>query len=382
MDTIFSIGSGLSAAPSYLIPFVFVILIVVFFHELGHFLVARWNGVKIEAFSVGFGPEIFGFNDRHGTRWKFSWIPLGGYVRFFGDENVASVPDDEAVARMSPEARAVSFPAKSVGQRAAVVAAGPIANFLLAIVIFATIFVTHGRIETSARVDGVAEGSAAEAAGFTVGDTVLAIDGQAIQSFTDLQRIVSASADRTITVTVQRGDAELDLVATPERQEVTDRFGNTHRIGILGLERLRQDGESIEMTRYDPATAVWLGVRETGFVITRTLTYLRDVVVGREKADQLSGPIRIAQVSGQVASIGFVALLNLAAILSVSIGLVNLFPIPMLDGGHLLYYAIEAIRGKPLSPRAQEYGFRIGLAVVLLLMVFSTWNDLSSLNVI
>ena len=382
MESFLSVGSGFGTMASYLVPFIFVILIVVFFHELGHFLVARWNGVKVEAFSIGFGPEIFGFFDKHGTRWKLSWIPLGGYVRFFGDENVASVPDHEAVAQMAPAARAVSFPAKTVGQRAAIVAAGPIANFLLAIVIFATIFTVFGRVETSARVDGVAADSAAEAAGFVVGDVVTAIDGQEIDSFSDLQRIVSVSADRELAVLVERDGTEVALTAIPQRREVTDRFGNTHRIGILGLERTRAEGETVEAIRYDPFTATWLGVQETGFVITRTLTYLKDVIVGREKADQLSGPIRIAQVSGQVASIGFVALMNLAAILSVSIGLVNLFPIPMLDGGHLLYYLIEAIRGKPLSTRSQEVGFRIGLAVVLLLMVFATWNDLSNLDII
>ncbi len=382
MDSLLNIGSGVIALGSYLVPFIFVILVVVFFHELGHFLVARWNGVKVEAFSVGFGPEIFGFNDRHGTRWKLSWIPLGGYVRFFGDENVASVPDHDAVSRMDDNARSMSFPAKRVGQRAAVVAAGPIANFLLAIVIFATIFTVFGRTQTTARVDAVTEGSAAEAAGFESGDLVLSIAGQDIESFSDLQRIVTASADRELAIVVKRDGRDIELTAIPRRQEVTDRFGNTHRVGILGLQRTRGEGEEIEVVRYDPFTATWMGVEETAFVVTRTLTYLKDVIVGREAADQLSGPIRIAQVSGQVATVGFVALMNLAAILSVSIGLVNLFPIPMLDGGHLLYYAIEAIRGKPLSARAQEFGFRIGLAVVLLLMMFATWNDLSNLDII
>lgn len=364
---------------SYLLPFLFVLTVVVFFHELGHFLVARWCSVTVRVFSVGFGREIFGFNDKKGTRWRLSWVPLGGYVKFLGDENAASTPDLEALEEMTPEERAGSFHNKSLAQRAAVVAAGPIANFVLAIVIFAFMFTFIGERQTPPTVDSVQPGSAAEVAGFKAGDRVVSIDGEAIETFAQMQRIVSISADTELTIVVNRSGSDIPLKATPRRSETTDVFGNTIRRGLLGVRRSVSPDDWV-LKKHDPATAVWMGVQETYFVISRTLYYLYEVVTGREKADQLGGPIRIAQVSGQVASAGFLALLNLAAILSVSIGLINLFPIPMLDGGHLLFYAIEAIRGRPLSERTQEMGFRIGLAFVLMLMIFATWNDLIHLG--
>jgi regulator of sigma E protease len=367
-----TLGGGITG---YIIPFLFVLTIVVFFHELGHFLVARLCGVRILVFSIGFGPELIGFNDRHGTRWKIAAIPLGGYVKFFGDENAASVPDQDAVATMAPAERRHSFHYQSVGRRAAIVAAGPIANFILAIAIFAAVFAIYGKQTTAARVDTVQAESAAAAAGFQPGDVVVAIDGRPIESFSDMQRIVSASAGQTLQVTVDRGGVRSDLKAVPALREVKDNFGNTHRIGVLGISRSMAPGD-LKFERVDPVRAVWLGTQETWFVVERTLSYLGGVIVGREAADQLGGPIRIAQVSGQVASVGFVALINLAAILSVSIGLLNLFPVPLLDGGHLLFYGIEAVRGRPLSDRAQEFGFRVGLAIVVMLMIFATFNDI------
>ncbi|HET9904610.1 MAG TPA: RIP metalloprotease RseP [Xanthobacteraceae bacterium] len=359
----------------YAVPFLFVLTIVVFFHELGHFLIARWCGVKILVFSIGFGPEIVGFNDRHGTRWKVAIIPLGGYVKFYGDENAASVPDQAAVSAMTEEERRLSFVAKPVAQRAAVVAAGPIANFLLAIAIFAGVFVLYGRPVTSARVDAVQPNSAAAEAGFQPGDMVLSINGEPIDSFADMQRIVSINAGERLTFVVERGGARVTLEAAPALREVRDNFGNVHRIGVLGITRSMKPGD-VKVQRYGPLEGLAMGVQETWFVVERTLTYLGGIVVGRESADQLGGPIRIAQVSGQVATAGFVALMHLAAVLSVSIGLLNLFPIPLLDGGHLLFYGIEAARGRPLSERAQEMGFRIGLAIVLMLMIFATFNDI------
>ncbi len=364
---------------SYLLPFLFVLTVVVFFHELGHFIVARWCKVTVRVFSLGFGREIYGFNDKHGTRWRLSWIPLGGYVKFLGDENAASVPDQDAMKKMTEDERTGSFHSKSLSQRAAVVAAGPIANFLLAIVIFAFMFTFIGQRQTLPIVDAVSAGSAAEEAGFKAGDRVLSIDGEAIESFGEMQRIVSTSADQLLNIMVNRSGAELALKATPRKQETKDVFGNVLRRGLLGIRRSASPDDWV-LKKHDPLTSVWMGTKETYFVITRTLHYLYEVVTGREKADQLGGPIRIAQVSGQVASAGFLALMNLAAILSVSIGLINLFPIPMLDGGHLVFYAIEAVRGRPLSERTQEIGFRIGLALVLMLMIFATWNDLIHLS--
>jgi regulator of sigma E protease len=363
----------------YIIPFLFVLSLVVFFHELGHFLVGRWCGVRILVFSIGFGPEIIGFNDRYGTRWKISAIPLGGFVKFFGDDNVASVSSSARLAGMDEAARAECFVFQPVRERAAIVVAGPLANFILAIAIFAGIFMLYGKQTMSARVDAVQPDSAAATAGFQPGDLVLAIDGHSVESFADMQRIVSASADETLAVTVERNGATLTLKAVPALKEVKDTFGNVHRIGILGISRSMAAAD-MKLQPVPPPRAVWMGIEETWFVVERTLSYVGGVVVGREAADQLGGPIRIAQMSGQVATMGFVALLHLAAVLSVSIGLLNLFPIPLLDGGHLLFYGIEAMRGRPLSERAQEVGFRIGLAIVLMLMIFATFNDIIHLT--
>jgi len=371
MDIFANIGSWGGWLTGYVVPFLFVLTIVVFFHELGHFLIARWCGVRVLVFSIGFGPELFGFNDRHGTRWKIAAIPLGGYVKFFGDENAASVPDAATISHMNEAEKRESFFYKPLGQRAAIVAAGPIANFLLAIVIFAAVFTFYGKQATPARVETVQPNSAAQSAGFQPSDLIVSINGRKIETFTDMQRVVSTSAGQTLDIEVDRGGVRMRLKATPALTELKDNFGNVHRIGVLGITGARGDPVKV-----DPLTAVKLGVEETWFVVERTLSYIGGVVVGKESADQLGGPIRIAQVSGQVATAGFVALIHLAAVLSISIGLLNLFPIPLLDGGHLLFYAIEAVRGRPLSDRAMEYGFRFGLAVVLLLMIFATYNDL------
>jgi regulator of sigma E protease len=365
-------GGGLVG---YVVPFLFVLTIVVFFHELGHFMMARWCGIRVLVFSIGFGPEIVGFNDRYGTRWKISAIPLGGYVKFFGDDNAASAPDHAAAAAMSETDKKDSFIFQPIRSRAAVVAAGPIANFILAIAIFAGIFMTVGKQTTSARVDTVQAGSAAEVAGFKPGDLVLSINGEKIESFSDMQRVVSISAGEPLTIEVDRGGAPVALKAVPQLKEIKDNFGNVHRLGVLGISRSMAPGD-IKTEKAGPVRAIVMGAQETWFVVDRTLSYISGVFAGREAADQLGGPIRIAQVSGQVATAGFAALIHLTAVLSVSIGLLNLFPIPLLDGGHLLFYGIEAIRGRPLSERAQELGFRIGLAIVVMLMIFATFNDI------
>ena len=361
-------------ALTYALPAILVLMLVVFIHELGHFLVGRWCGVGIQEFSIGFGKELIGFNDKYGTRWKLSAIPLGGYVKFVGDENAASLP--KASQPGDADRDKTHFHNASVWKRTAIVTAGPIANFLLAIAIFAVVFATLGRPITAPRVDTLLPGGAAEAAGFLPGDLIVEIDGKPIDSFSQIQQIVTLSAGNTLTIVVDRDGERVTLTPTPERREMPDGLGGIQRVGVLGITRNMAEGDLV-FKRYTPLQAIVEGVKETGHIIERTMTYIGRLIAGRETADQLSGPIRIAQVSGVIASSGGIpALLHLSAILSVSIGLINLFPIPMLDGGHLVFYAIEAIRGRPVSQRAQEIGFRIGLALVIMLFVFVTFNDI------
>lgn len=361
-----------------LLSFLLVLGVVVFFHELGHFLVARWCGVSVKAFSIGFGREIFGFYDRHGTRWRVAWLPLGGYVKFMDDESAASTPSSDAIRNMTPEERAGSFHLKPVWQRAAVVAAGPIANFILAIVIFAAMFAVYGLTTLEPRVGSVVEGSPAAAAGVKADDLVLKIQGQEIDDFADLQRIVTISPEQDLEFVVDRGGQLVTLTIRPKLTEHEDALaGKVTRpiIGITstpGAERLHRE--------VGVGEAVVLGVDRTGMIISSTLSFIVDLFRGRQSADQLGGPIRIADVSGQVAKFGIQPLLHFIGVISVSIGLLNLFPIPLLDGGHLMFYAVEAVRRKPLSERTQEIGFRIGLAIVLMLMVFATVNDLPILK--
>ncbi len=274
-----------------------------------------------------------------------------------------------------PGERAQSFMFQPVIKRAAIVVAGPLANFLLAIVIFAAVFMLYGRQDMSARVDSVQPDSAAASAGFQPGDIVVAIDGHAIDNFSEMQRIVSTRAGDALSITIDRDGVQRVLTATPTLKEIKDNFGNVQQVGILGISRSMAP-EDLKMHPVSPPRAVWMAVEETWSVVERTLSYIGGVISGREAANQLGGPIRIAQMSGQVATFGFVPLIQLAAVLSISIGLLNLFPIPLLDGGHLLFYLIEGIRGRPLSERAQEVGFRIGLAIVLMLMIFATFNDI------
>ena len=354
----------------WIVPFLFTLTVIVFFHELGHFLVARWCGIRVLVFSLGFGPEIAGFTDRLGTRWKLSAIPLGGYVKFFGDENEASVPDPATLAAMSDEERKQSFFGQSVGRRAAVVVAGPLTNFILAIVLFAAVFMVVGKQIAVPRVAAVESGSPAAVAGFQPGDLVTAIDGRKIDNFVDMQRIVGFSGGHPLTIVVDRGGVPVTLTATPEMR---------NNRGILGVTRSNQPGD-VRIESVAPLDAVKLGVDKTWFIVDTTLTYIRDVFVGRQSADQIGGPIGIARISGQVAELGWGALIDFVAVISVSIGLLNLFPVPLLDGGHLLFYLIEAIRGRPLSERAQEVGFRIGLAIVVMLMIFATVNDILHLR--
>ncbi|GJD34702.1 RIP metalloprotease RseP [Methylobacterium aerolatum] len=378
MDFLNAMGGTAGSFFGAVIPFLFVLTVVVFVHEMGHFLVGRWCGVGIHAFSLGFGPELFGFNDRRGTRWKLCAIPLGGYVKFHGDANGASVPDPETIARMSPQERAISFPTQPVSKRAAIVAAGPIANFLLAIALFAGAIWLGGRYELPARVSSVEPNSVADTAGFKPGDLITAIDGQPVRDFNAMYRTVTGAAGTSLAFTVQRDDRDITINATPATIDERTPFGR-HRIGRLGIRS--PAGSEAKLVHYDLGDSLRLGVHETYFVVERTFSYLGKLITGRESADQLSGPIGIARVSGEVAKNGGVGgLVGLIALLSVSIGLLNLFPVPLLDGGHLLFYAFEVVRGRPLSERAQEVGFRIGLALVLMLMLFAAWNDILNLG--
>lgn len=364
----------------YIIPFLFVLTIVVFFHELGHFYAARRCGVTVEVFSVGFGRAIASWYDKHGTQWKIGWMPLGGYVKFQGDENEASVPDREALEKLDDGAREGTLFFKPLWQRAIVVAAGPVANFILAILIFASLYTLFGQRVTDPVVGVVAEQSAAERAGMQVGDLIVAIEGDEISTFSEVRRLVTVNANVPLLFSVVRDGQELLLTATPDRVLEVDRFGNEYHIGRLGVA-VNASEDSIRHVRYNPITALWMGVEESYFIVEQTFVVLGRIIMGRESAEQLGGPIRIAQLSGQTATLGLIALINLTAVLSVSIGLINLFPVPMLDGGHLAFYAYEAVAGKPLPEKAQDIGMRIGLAMVLTLFVFVTWNDLSRLDI-
>lgn len=378
MDLQSALAGVTNLAGGYIVPFLFVLFVVVFIHEMGHFLVGRWCGIKVVAFSIGFGPELVGWTDRQGTRWRLAAIPLGGYVKFFGDSSAASTPDGDQLVAMSPAEKAVSFQHQPVWKRAATVAAGPIANFILALVIFTAINVTAGRQILVPRIESVVQDSVADRAQLKAGDLVLSIDSRPIDSFTDLQRIVSASPGIPLALDIDRAGRQIAVQVTPELKEIKTPFGR-QRVGMLGI-RGSSDPADQRTERLGPVAAFKTAVSETWYIVDRTGAYVQGLFAGTETTDQLSGPIRIAQVSGQVATAGIVALLNLAAILSVSIGLINLVPVPLLDGGHLLFYAIEAVRGRPLSERTQEFGFRIGLALVVMLMLFTTVNDLLHLK--
>jgi len=358
--------------------FLFVITLVVFFHELGHFLVARWFGVKVDVFSVGFGKEIFGWTDRLGTRWKVSWLPIGGYVKFAGDANAASQPDAEAAARMSAEERKGALLFKPLYQRALVAASGPLANFLLAIVILTGLSLYAGHTVIQPVIGQVTKGSPAEAAGIKPGDRVTRIDGTVITDFQQLPQIISVSGGSQLAVGIRRGTQDLTLQVTPRLMKTKDMLGNNTSQMVIGV---RPDPKTpVTREHYGPVGAFAAACSETWNILKNTVLGIGQMIGGHGSADQLRGPAGIAQMTKQVAEFGFLSLLNLAAILSVSIGLANLFPIPLLDGGHLLYYACEAVLGRPLGARAQDVGFRLGLVVVLGLMLLTTWNDLVRLN--
>ena len=353
---------------SVVVPFLIVLGVLVFFHELGHYLAARWRGVHVETFSIGFGRALGQWKDKRGTQWKLAWIPLGGYVKLHGQEQ----PED-----VEPEVRAAWLPGrtfheKSVLSRAIVVAAGPVANFILAAVLFAALFATAGEPLILPEIGEVKADSAAQHAGLQTGDRIESIDGQPTERFEDIQRIVAARPGQAMKLQIRRGEAiqSIDLV-TDTRQS------GGHAIGALGVT-----AHAAEYRRLPVARAEMHGVTHTGDVFAQTLGGLWQIVTGRTGAESLGGPLGIAKLSGQAAQQGVATLVDFIAVLSVNLGLINLFPIPVLDGGHLLFFLAEALRGKPLPARAVEYGFRAGLAALVALFVFATWNDLSHLGLV
>jgi len=363
--------------------FVVALSVVVFVHEFGHFIIARRCGVRCESFSIGFGPELFGKTDRYGTRWKVSVIPLGGYVRMYGEaEAMQSIEGGAADVSpadskpLSPEDRAASLRYKTVGQRAAIVFAGPAVNFLFAIVVFFVIFMLYGRPIVDPVVGGVVDNSAAAEAGLHPGDRITAIDGNVISRFDDIQRLVQLGYGTTMHLTVHRDDQDLQLTVTPRIVEREDAFGNMQKTPLLGISA---SGETRAVQRLGPTQAMVTAVTQTYSVVEATWVAVGQMITGRRGTEDLGGPIRIAKYSGQAAKAGLAGFVFFVAILSINLGLINLVPVPLLDGGHLLFYAIEAVRGRPLSDRAQEWGFRIGVALVGALMVFVTWNDIVQL---
>ena len=361
---------------SYIGPFLLVLTVIVFVHEMGHYLVARWNGIAIQTFSIGFGREIFGYTDKMGTRWRLSLIPLGGYVRFLGDMNVASLNDPDAVERFDEQVRPHLFSQKNVWQRIAVVVAGPAANVIFTFLVLYALLLGYGQYVTDPVVQEVVPNSVAEQAGVQNGDRILQVDGYSVRGFSDFQRLVATAPERNVSLLVERNGQEVELNIIPQAVEITDRFGNTQRIGRIGVSRSIGAEDYVKFWP-NPIEAVSMAAQEMVFLVDRTFAFLADFFVGRGDVEQLGGPIKVAQVSGDVATLGFLALVNLTALLSLNIGIFNLFPIPMLDGGHLVYYLIEAVRGRPLSQRIQEIGFRFGMLLVGSLMIFTVINDIS-----
>lgn len=359
-----------------LVPFLFVLTVVVFVHEMGHYLVGRWCGIGVRAFSIGFGPELLGFNDKHGTRWKLCAIPLGGYVKFVGDMNAtSSQPTAEEMEELTDEERKVAFHTQPVWKRAATVVAGPLFNFLLTIVVFAVLFSAYGRYVSEPMVAEVTAGSPAAQAGIQPGDRFVSVDGSKVETFADVQRLVSGRAGDVISFVMLRDGKEVTVTATPQLMEQEDALGNKVKVAVIGVVNNRELGQP-RLVTYSPAGALTAAVEETGHIIERTGQFLKRFVVGREDKCQLGGPVKIADMAGKAAKLGFEWLVQLVALLSVGIGILNLLPIPPLDGGHLLFYGVEAVIRRPVSERMMEMAYRAGLLLVLGFMGFVFWNDL------
>jgi len=350
---------------------------LVFIHELGHYLVGRWFGVKAETFSIGFGREIFGWADKRGTRWKVGWLPLGGYVKFAGDMNPASTPSDEWL-KLPAEERNQTFQAKPVWQRFLIVAAGPATNFIFAILGFMAIFAFIGYPTGTATVAQVTPNSAAERAGIAPGDTIVEVNGNSIETFVDLQSYVRLRPAEQMNVVLERDGARRSVALTSDEREISDEFGNKARIGQLGIAGAQALGDGAGREHLPVHQLAGAAVETTWDTVESMVVALGQVITGSRAVQELGGPLKIAEVSGQQASLGWLPFFWLMIVVSINLGFINLLPIPLLDGGHLLFYMIEGVRRKPLRPEAQEWAFRTGLAVLLALMVFVTFNDLAS----
>jgi regulator of sigma E protease len=372
LSTLFSTNGVLIGT---IVPFLFVLTVVVFVHEMGHYLVGRWCGIGVKAFSIGFGPEILGFNDRRGTRWKLCLIPLGGYVKFVGDMNATSTPDAAEMEALTDEERSVAFHTQALWKRAATVVAGPFFNFLLTIAVFAVLFTTYGRYVAEPMVAKVQPDSPASAAGFGPGGRFVSGNGVKVETFGDVQRLVSPNAGEAVRFVVKRDGKDVALTATPKMTEETDALGNKIKIGVIGVVNDEALGQP-HVVSYGPVEALGQATVETWRIIGRTGDFLSRFAVGREDRCQLGGPVKIADMAGRAAQLGFEWLIQLVALLSVGIGVLNLLPIPPLDGGHLLFYALEVVFRRPVSDRVVEFVYKVGLLAVLLFMGFVFWNDL------
>ena len=365
---------------NYIIPFLILITIVVFIHEYGHYYFAKKYGVGITDFSIGFGREIFGWNDKSGTRWKICWIPLGGYVKFFGDRNVFSESEQqEVINRYNDEDKKRLFILKPLYQRSLIVAAGPLANFVLAILIFIIINLTVGKDMTPAVINEVQENSPAFIAGMKKNDKIISIDNKKVESILEVSTFINTSTSETIEFVLLRNDQEISMLVKPNLVDGKDSLGNSVKKKMIGI-KLSPLNNEFQKQRLGPSKAIYYSVKEVWFVTVTSLNYLGKMITGSADSSQLGGPIRIAKITGQVAEYGIIPFLSIMAYISISLGLINLFPIPMLDGGHLMFYLIEKILGKPLSQKTQEGFFRIGLFLLISLMFFATYNDLKNLG--
>tara|TARA_B100001123_G_scaffold5656_1_gene7268 strand:- start:1583 stop:2680 length:1098 start_codon:yes stop_codon:yes gene_type:complete len=363
---------------NFIIPFIILITVVVFVHEYGHYYFARRYGVGVTDFSIGFGKEIFGFNDKSGTRWKFCLIPLGGYVKFFGDRNVFSQAEQaEILKKYSKNDQKKLFTIKPLYQRALIVFGGPLANFLLAILIFSCIYMFIGKDFTPAKINQVSIDSPAEKAGLQKNDIIVGIDNNKVLSIREVSTFINTSSSSTIDITVLRNDREITFTTDTKFIESKDIFGNLVKKKIIGISITPATSE-INQKKLGPATAIYYSIKEVWFVSKTTLSYVGSLIFGKADTSQLGGPIKIAKISGQVAEFGLLAFISTIAYISISLGLINLFPIPLLDGGHLMFFLFEKVLGRPLSQKTQEGFFRIGLFLLISLMVFTTFNDINT----